>query len=114
MVYLILVTMTLFNWDVIIAKYNFSHYETSFVHLNFLYSLSDKALPYLSIPEEKLREISIEQEEQFSSSRKYYMKPENYFEFIQKRKKDFVGEWPERGFLSWNLADELAYRQLIN
>ena len=109
--YVILISMTLFNWDVIIARYNFNHYERSFVHLNFLYTLSDKALPYLDISNDKLKEISEKQETQFSY-RPIYMKPEVYYNHIQNRKVDFISEWPERDILSWNLADQRAYNIL--
>lgn len=113
-VYVILVSMTLFNWDVIIAKYNFNHYKTSFVHLDFLSGLSDKALPYLDIPKEDLRNISQEQQDLFSSSlsRNRYMKPEEYYKHIQWRKKRFLKDWPERSWLSWNYADWRAYELL--
>jgi hypothetical protein len=113
-IYVILVSMTLFNWDVIIAKYNFSHYKTSFVHLDFLSGLSDKALPYLDVPKENLKEISAEQLDRFSSSfsRNRYMTPEEYYKHIQWRKKRFLREWPERSWLSWNLADWRAYNIL--
>jgi hypothetical protein len=112
--YVILVAMTLFNWDVIIARYNFNHYKTSFVHLDFLSGLSDKALPYLDIPEDKLRNISQEQQETFSSSfsRNKYMTPEKYYKHIQQRKERFLKEWPERSLLSWNFAGWWAYKLL--
>ena len=107
--------MTLFNWDVIIAKYNFNHYKTSFVHLDFLSGLSDKALPYLEVSKENLKEISAEQQDQFSSSfsRTYYVKPDDYYEHIQWRKDRFLREWPERSWLSWDFADQRAYNLLI-
>jgi len=45
--YILLIVMAFFNWDIIIAKYNFNHSETAFVHFDFLANLSHNALPYL-------------------------------------------------------------------
>ncbi len=113
-IYVILVAMTFFNWDVIIAKYNFKHHKTSFIHLDFLAGLSNKALPYLDIPKEELTAISTEQQDLFSSSfsRYKYMTPEEYYKKIRWRKEEFIKIWPERSWLSWNLADWQAYKLL--
>jgi len=110
--YIILVVMTFFNWDVIIARYNFAHYKTGFVHYRFLSQMSDKALPWLDKPLNELEEIRAVQEQKEFDIREWYQKPEEYYDVIQGRKRAFLISWPEKGFLSWNYADARAYRLL--
>lgn len=108
-----LVLCTVPNWDVIIAKYNFRHSDTAFVHLDFLAHLSDKALPYLDKSPEELSQIKYDQEIKFSFSRsKTYMTPEEYSNVINYRKTDFIRKWENKSWLSWNLPEYLAYRKL--
>ncbi len=111
-VYLILVVMTFFNWDVIIARYNFAHYKTAFIHYNFLSSLSNKALPWLDKPLDELEKITALQKKQPFKIEKWYQKPDAYYNAIEEKKKSFLASWPEKGFLSWNYADARAYRLL--
>lgn len=112
-VFVILCISSLFNWDVLIARYNFNHTSSSFVYLDFMSSLSDKALPYLIKSPEELNQVQIEQEEQFSYREKY-MTPEQYLALIETRKTEFIERWENQSLLSWNLADARAYEALIN
>jgi hypothetical protein len=113
-----------FNWDRIIAKYNFSNAEHSFVHLNFLATLSDSALPELDKSKLELSKIRTEQLEKFShyssSSSgslnlfsRVYMTPDRYFDVISMRKQAFKRKWESKGFLSWNFAEYRAYEALF-
>jgi hypothetical protein len=111
-IYVILVAMALFNWDVIIAKYNFKHYERSFVHLNFLSSLSNNALPYLDLSANQLELIHQYQRTHFEFKIKY-MNPEEYLNVIDLRKTRFINDFRQRSLLSWNLADQRANDILI-
>ena len=56
-VYILLVLMACFNWDIIIAKYNFKHYDKSFLHLDYMLALSNKALPYIDVQGSELEQI---------------------------------------------------------
>ncbi|MFC2100615.1 DUF4173 domain-containing protein [Bacteroidota bacterium] len=107
----ILIISSLFNWDTIIAKYNFRNYERSFVHLDFLSTLSDKALPYLDKSMQELSTINQFQKESFPFKFKY-MTPEKYHEIIEERKKHFMLKWESKTFLSWNLPEYNTYRKL--
>ncbi len=109
-VYCILVLMSLVNWDVRIAKYNFSHSDRSFVHLNFMARLSDAALPYLETNWETLNEI--EQGNTRFPSRVRYMTPEEYLIHLENRKIDFRADFESRDWRSWNLAYQRAYNLL--
>ncbi len=114
----VLIFSTFFNWDRIIAKYNFRNSDKSFVHLDFLSGLSDSSLPYLDKPMSMLSKLDIKQEERYSfksssgSFESYYMSPENYFNEINFRKKLFKKRWESKGWLSWNLAEAEAYELL--
>lgn len=74
-----------FNWDRLIAEYNFSRGKGSFVHLNFLARLSDSASLELDQPYSVLKDIDQYQEctffkipEYSGGYRKLYMSPTNY------------------------------------
>lgn len=113
--YIVLVLASLVNWDVVIAKYNFSHYQNSFLHLNFMADLSDKALPYLDIPVEKLTQIDSLQQKKFDfADRYYYMTPAQYTERISERKTEFIKRWESKDFFEWNYAEYNAYNRLRN
>lgn len=108
----LLIISSLFNWDAIIARYNFSHYENSFLHLNFMATLSDKCLPIIERDIAELHVIESYQSELFSFRSKY-MSAEEYSETIEARKKLFIGKWESKSFLSWNYAEYRAYSKLI-
>ena len=111
--FIVLVTSSAIPWDIYIARYNFSHAGQSFVHLNFLSRLSDKALPYLDIPLEKLQAIDKEQEGKFPFGReRRYMEPARYREIIDLHKANFIDRYESEGWLSWNLPEYLAYKAL--
>jgi hypothetical protein len=110
-VFIVLTLSSLVNWDNVIAKYNFSHYERSFVHLDWLCTLSDKALPLLDKSPEFLSNVKQVQDSRFSFEMKY-MEPKMYHNIIQLRNKMFLEDLEKRSFLSWNLADAMAEKKL--
>jgi hypothetical protein len=109
--FIVLVGASCFNWDNIIARYNFSHYNQSFVHLNWLCTLSDKALPDLDKTPAFLSEVRQCQDKLFAFELTY-MSPETYDSIMQTRKKSFLKEFSERDLCSWNLADQMAASRL--
>ena len=100
-----------FNWDVIIAKYNFKQADKSFLHLEFLSKLSDKALPYLDYSIDDLEAMEYVQRRLFSL-KTYYSTPHEFKLHITKRKKEFINRWESQSWLSWNYADARAYEML--
>jgi hypothetical protein len=109
--YIVLIISSIINWDTMIAKYNFNHAYSSFLHLDFMAALSDKSLPYLDKPMDELSEIDKFQKQKFPYEVKY-MSPEIYYMVIQQRKKSFVAKWESKNFLEWNLPEYSAYRKL--
>lgn len=101
------------NWDVIIAKYNYNNAHKSFLHLEYLARLSDKALPYLDFPIEDLQKVEEIQSFKFSFKR-HYITPIEYKFSIQERKVNFIRSWETKRWLSWNLAEYRAYQALTD
>jgi hypothetical protein len=109
--FVVLVLLTLVNWDAVIARYNFSHYRTAFVHLNFLSRLSDQTLPFLDKPLDELKAIETVQKQLFPFEENY-MEAEAYHKIIQQRKANFMSHWNEKNLRSWNFAEARAYKAL--
>lgn len=109
--YILLLIMALFNWDIIIAKYNFKHHQTSFVELDFMSKLSNKALPFIDLPLEEVKKIKQNQTEKYRF-KDLYMSPYEYYTTIQKRKIFFVADWETKHWLSWNFAEKKAYKTI--
>lgn len=111
--YLVLVFIALFNWDSIIARYNLKHYERSFVHFDYLATLSYKTLPTLDVSEQQLNTIEKTQDELFPFADKY-MTAKEFENRIEQRKTAFIDLWKQKGFFSWNYAEYKAYKALTN
>ncbi|MEX1131870.1 MAG: DUF4173 domain-containing protein [Flavobacteriales bacterium] len=113
--YSILLLMAFVNWDVFIARYNFSKQDQSFIHLDFMATLSDKALPWLAQEQHALERIDTYNQRMLDSdsfSRSLYMEPRVYGDVIAERTGRFMDEYPERSWRSWTWADERAYGML--
>ncbi len=117
-VYLLLCIMALFNWDVIIARYNFKQFGKSMVELNYMAQLSNKALPYLVHSPDYIAEQQVKQQRllNLSSSSFYdsYMNSATYEETIETKKQRFLAQWEQKDWLEWNYAESKAYQLLKN
>lgn len=109
----VLIISSLMNWDSTIAKYNFKNSNTSFLHLDYLATLSDKSLPYLDKTLPELKQIEAVQNEKFPFEQKF-MTSEEYFSIIQNRKRRFIDKWEAKSILSWNLPEYSAYKKLTS
>ena len=105
-----------FNWDVIIAKYNFSTTDRAFVHLDYLKTLNNSALPYLNPDGIYLSQIEMEQKSRISESstsyQEKYIQADDYKYFLEKRKSDFIKNWESLSWLEWNPSEAKAYNKL--
>ncbi|MBX2828780.1 MAG: DUF4173 domain-containing protein [Flavobacteriaceae bacterium] len=110
--YLVLTISSLPNWGRIIADYNFSHAQESYLHLDFLSTLSDKSLPALDVSYPKLKEIDTFQKSKFQNDRNK-VSATAYYRTIQQRKSTFKNKWESKNWLSWNLAEYKAYQSLF-
>lgn len=112
--YTLMLFMTFFNWDVMISKYNISHADRSFLHYDYLASMSSKALPVLDLSRDKLNELDDVQNPKFYENNVRYISSEQFYNVIQKRKERFIENYPKREWPSWNWADYHAYKKLIS
>jgi len=109
--FVVLFICSIFNWDGIIARYNFKKANQSFLHLNYLSTLSDKTLPYLDKSLAELEGIDEFQKEKFPFD-DIFMTPQAYVDTIYNRKIAFKEKWESKSILSWNLPEYLAYKKL--
>jgi hypothetical protein len=110
--FLVLLIMSLFNWDVIITKYNFKHASSAFVHFDYLADMSPKALPYMDYSLDELKAIEAKQN-LLIVNRGVYMSAEEFHKALQNKKRYFIAEYAKKGWLSWNYADQRLVRQLL-
>jgi hypothetical protein len=112
-VFVIVIISCCFNWDAIIARYNFAHYKKSFVHFEFLAGLNDSALPYMNYTEEQIKQISVVQSRSFNfASSEIYTKIDFAAE-ISERITAFKERWEKHNFFEWNYAEYKAYHLLF-
>ncbi|MGN6602821.1 MAG: DUF4153 domain-containing protein [Ginsengibacter sp.] len=103
----LLVVSSCVNWDVAIAKYNLQHKATIKPDVHFLLSLSDEALPVLQENEEVFQNASLTNIHYFFNND--YHSPLEYFNY---RKEQFISKEKQYSWLSWNLADASALKEL--
>lgn len=107
----ILLLSSIFNWDSIIAKYNFRNADKSFLHLNFMIELSDKSLPYLDKSLQELESIEKNQSILFDFE-KDYLSARDYYTKLQERKEAFLNPNEHFDWRSWNYAEYNARKRL--
>lgn len=110
--YCILLAICTINWDSVIAKHNFNHYKTAFIHLPFMSELSDKALPYLQLTEEQVADIERKQVEQIPFAKRGYFEDVDYQNKIAQRIKSFRKEQKGKHWLESVWAEDKAYQLL--
>lgn len=108
----VMLILSLFNWDVIITKYNFKHANSAFVHFNYLSEMSPKALPYMDYSLEELKAIEAKQNH-LIMNKGAYMSAEEFYNELQNKKNVFIADYAKKGWLSWNYADQRLVRQLL-
>lgn len=115
-IYFLLVFSTFFNWDKIIAQYNFSNADRAFVHLDYLATLNNSTLPILANSGIDLSQIEVEQRnrigESFDSYSDKYISAQNYQQLVTHRADAFKARWENSSWLEWNFAEWFAYQQL--
>lgn len=115
-IFIITNSLALFNWDIIIAKYNISNYKKSYIEFSFLSTLSYSALPYLDLDREQLNEIYELHSDKFNfsvpGSNSLYITKDDYLERIAFKKSRFMEKWRNKNWLSWNYAEYSAYHKI--
>lgn len=114
-VYLIMLVMSLFDWDTLIARNNVAERGRAFVELRYLASLDEKALPYLILSDLQLEDLDAHNARLIGSKRYArwpYVHGTEYALWIHSRVERFVQAYEERSWREWNLADARAYAEL--
>ena len=106
---LVLLLSSAIPWDIVIARYNFRHAASAFLHLDFMARLSDNALPLLDVDAADLHRIEKIQKEKFPYETQY-MEADEYLEVIEKRKAAFISSYRQRRASEWNVADYWTYK----
>ncbi|MCB9235331.1 MAG: DUF4173 domain-containing protein [Bacteroidia bacterium] len=95
-VYGVMLLLALFNWDILIAKYNLNHTTDKDIDVAFLMSLSDKALPVL-----------YQHREVFSNEKVVdYRTQRGQLDELFWRISGFNQSQKEYSWVSWNLSDQ--------
>jgi len=110
-IFAVLVITSCINWDGVIATYNFKHANSSYLHLDYMSTLSDKTLPILDKPLVDIVDIAKTQQQEYRYD--YTLTPSEYRDIIQNRKQLFKTKWESKNLLSWNLPEYLAYQKLF-
>ncbi|MEG2069830.1 MAG: DUF4153 domain-containing protein, partial [Bacteroidales bacterium] len=110
----VLIISMFFNWDVIIAKHNFKHYQQSFIEYGFMVRLNNNTIPYTFKSLEELKKINETQEKNipFDIEQPYYLTYQEYYERMCDKKINFIKRYKAQNWLEWNLADYLTYKKL--
>jgi hypothetical protein len=104
-----LVISSSINWDPMIASYNFTHNDKVPVDLEFIFRLSDKALPVID------RNVTVlqQREKQQPANLNWRGECTNcYTEMLKKRKQEFLEKQQQYTWLSWNYADHSVKQYL--
>ena len=108
---LVLLLSSAIPWDIVIARYNFRHAATAFLHLDFMSRLSDNALPLLDVDAADLHRIEKIQKEKFPFE-KQYMEADEYLRIIEERKENFNTQYRQRRASEWNVADYWTFLRM--
>jgi hypothetical protein len=102
--YIVFIMMACVNWDIIIVKFNLSHWNKSGIDVGFYFTLSPKAIPIIS---ENLMVID-EQIRSCNAAQTNFTPFENINQFkirLYNEKLKFIREQQQYSWLSWNASD---------
>lgn len=111
--YFMFLFIAFFNWDVIIAKYNLSHYEKAGIDRVFLHKLSDKAL-YVIYQNNNVilnNPAATYKKRVFGNNTDLNYNDNWNYELNNKINK-FMKKYQKNSWKSWNLADYKSFKEL--
>ncbi|MDD4149271.1 MAG: DUF4173 domain-containing protein [Bacteroidales bacterium] len=110
----VLILTTCVNWDMLIAKFNFKHYDRSLIDYRFMAKLNNSALPYTLKTLDELESIKEVQHEimPFDIDLPYLWDIYIYQLEIEAKKEKFLKRYSHTNFLEWNLADYQTFKRL--
>lgn len=109
--FLLFFAMSIPNWNVVIAQYNFAHADTAFVELDFMATLDVAALPCLMKSDAQLATFAKQQAALFHF-KKNYMSEYEYALLVTQKHEAFLASYSSKHWLSWNWADNQLFKKL--
>ena len=116
-VYVMMLIIASFNWDIIIAEHNISHPLSANIDTKFLLSLSSKTLPILA-RNKALFEKNYPIDTADLNGEEVRVLADNFIKDVNDRASIdykihvFINNYKCRNWLEWNYADACAYEQL--
>ncbi len=111
MAYAVIVFTGLFNWDIIIARYNVKHAGKAFFHTDFMMHLDSSTLPVLRLDAETLSQIDSVNRINFPDHQ-YYTSMDYYSGHIGQRTRNFLEGYPRLQWQSLTVSDAITYQRL--
>lgn len=98
----------------LIAKFNFQHYDRSLIDYRFMSKLNNSALPYTLKTLDELEEINKVQQEvmPFDIHLPYLWDIYVYQVEVSIKKEKFIKRYQHTNLLEWNLADYQTFKKL--
>lgn len=109
--YVILVGLSCYNWDVKIADYNLAHWNKGEVDVDFYQDLSDKALPSIYANLDLVKE----QIEAHGHNKVRWIAYLDYNDFktdLDHKRDNFLKRYENHSWLSFNMQDKRAFQEL--
>jgi hypothetical protein len=109
--YLLLVILSVINWDVTIARYNLSHWNKGEVDVDFYLSLSGKALPVIY---ENLNKVNSQIQTHKLNKVKWitYLDYDEFKQDLDYKAVKYLSQYNSRSWLSFNFADNRSVKEL--
>ncbi|MEI9957036.1 MAG: DUF4173 domain-containing protein [Ferruginibacter sp.] len=106
----LLVASSCINWDETMASYNLAHKNTIPLDVQFLLTMSDKALPLI----EKNIDVLDNKKDTVNGEGQYLYRTElTPRQLFEQRKKEFLEEQQQYSWLSWNVTDAYVKAHLV-
>jgi hypothetical protein len=109
--YIMIVALSCFNWDVKIAEYNLAHWNKGEIDVDFYLQLSDKALPVIYANLDKVKS-QIETHKNNKVRWITYLDYDVFMIALENKKNKFLDKYKEHSWLSFNLPARNAYNAL--
>lgn len=109
--YGIVLFIGLVNWDLIIARYNVKHTDSTFFHTDFMMNLNSSTLPVLMLDPQTLNQIDSTRNN-FYPNRHYYVPAQNFDERIKERTDNYLKGYHKLNWQGKNITDALTYKRL--
>src|SRR5690606_31289624 len=104
MAYAVIIFTGLFNWDMVIARYNVKHAGKAFFHTDFMMNLDSSTLPLLRLDVASLNQIDSVNRINYPDH-KYYTPMDYYAGHIDQRIRNFQEGYPRLQWQSLTVSD---------